>query len=37
MDESLDTLYGYVPKSRVEEFKAEAVETIVDSLRDYLS
>ncbi len=37
VDESLDALYDYVPKSRVEEFKAEAVETIIDSLRDYLS
>lgn len=37
VDESLDTLYDHVPRSYVEEFKAEAVETIVDSLRDYLS
>ena len=37
MDDSLDTLYDHVPRSRVEEFRAEAVETIVESLKDYLS
>ncbi len=34
---SLQTLYDHVPKSRIEEFRNEAVETIVDSLREYLS
>ena len=37
VDDALDTLYEHVPRSCVEEFRAEAVETIVESLRDYLS
>ncbi len=37
VDGSLETLYDHVPKSYVQEFRDEAVETIVDSLRDYLS
>ena len=37
VDDSLDTLYDHVPRSYVEEFRAEAVETIADTLRDYLS
>lgn len=37
VDDALDTLYDHVPRSHVEEFRAEAVETIVDSLQDYLS
>ncbi len=37
IDHSLDTLYDYVPRSYVEDFREEAIETIVESLRDYLS
>ena len=37
VDESLDVLYDHVPRSHVTEFRDEAVETIVASLRDYLS
>ena len=37
VDESLDSLYDHVPRSHVTEFRDEAVETIVTSLRDYLS
>ena len=37
VDESLDALYDHVPRSHVTEFRDEAVETIVASLRDYLS
>ena len=37
VDGSLQILYDHVPKSYVEEFKAEVVDTIVDSLKDYLS
>ena len=37
VDDSLDALYEHVPRLYVEEFRDEAVETIVGSLRDYLS
>ena len=37
VDDSLDALYEHVPRLHVEEFRDEAVETIVGSLRDYLS
>lgn len=37
VDESLDALYDHVPRSHVTQFRDEAVETIVASLRDYLS
>ena len=37
VDDSLETLYDHIPRSNVEEFRDETVETIVGSLRDYLS
>ncbi len=37
VDGWLDTLYGSVPRSRVDEFTAEAVDTLTDGLRSYLS
>ena len=37
VSESLGSLYDLVPRARVEEFGAEAVETIAASLRRYLS
>ena len=37
VDGWLTTLYDSVPKSRVEEFSAEAIDTLTDGLRSYLS
>ena len=35
--ESLKSLYDLVPKSRIDEFKAEVTETVAEGLREYLS